>query len=90
MDKLRVGIIGTGRISDLHALEYLANEKAEILAENIESQPVMAESPFACTAKSMIDVVPPHAAARVPVSMSSLFCERIESEHLAAMRSIHT
>jgi predicted dehydrogenase len=32
MEKLRVGIIGTGRISDLHALEYLANEHAEIVA----------------------------------------------------------
>lgn len=32
MDKLRVGIIGTGRISDLHALEYLENEHAEIVA----------------------------------------------------------
>lgn len=32
MDKLRVGFIGTGRISDLHALEYLANVRAEIVA----------------------------------------------------------
>ena len=32
MDRLNVGIIGTGRISDLHALEYLANERAQILA----------------------------------------------------------
>lgn len=32
MDKLRVGIIGAGRISDLHALEYLANPRAEIVA----------------------------------------------------------
>ncbi len=32
MDNLRVGIIGTGRISDLHALEYLANDRAEIVA----------------------------------------------------------
>ena len=32
MDKLRVGIIGTGRISDLHAVEYLANPRAEIVA----------------------------------------------------------
>ncbi len=31
-EKLRVGFIGTGRISDLHALEYLANERAEIVA----------------------------------------------------------
>ncbi|MBZ0304468.1 MAG: Gfo/Idh/MocA family oxidoreductase, partial [Anaerolineae bacterium] len=29
---LKVGIIGTGRISDLHALEYLANERAQIVA----------------------------------------------------------
>ena len=27
MEKLRVGFIGTGRISDLHAIEYLANER---------------------------------------------------------------
>jgi predicted dehydrogenase len=32
MDELRVGIIGTGRISDLHALEYLANNRARIVA----------------------------------------------------------
>ena len=32
MDKLRVGIIGTGRISDLHAIEYLANPRTEIVA----------------------------------------------------------
>jgi predicted dehydrogenase len=32
MEKLRVGFIGTGRISDLHALEYLSNERAEIVA----------------------------------------------------------
>ena len=32
MEKLRVGFIGTGRISDLHALEYLQNPRAEIVA----------------------------------------------------------
>jgi len=32
MDKLRVGFVGAGRISDLHALEYLANPRAEIVA----------------------------------------------------------
>ena len=32
MDQLRVGIIGTGRISDLHALEYLANKRTRIVA----------------------------------------------------------
>lgn len=32
MDKLRVGIIGTGRISDLHAIEYLNNPRAQIVA----------------------------------------------------------
>jgi len=32
MDKLRVGFIGTGRISDLHALEYLSNPRAQIVA----------------------------------------------------------
>jgi len=32
MDILRVGFIGAGRISDLHALEYLANERARIVA----------------------------------------------------------
>ncbi len=32
MDELRVGMIGTGRISDLHALEYLANDRARIVA----------------------------------------------------------
>jgi predicted dehydrogenase len=32
MDELRVGFVGTGRISDLHALEYLANGRARIVA----------------------------------------------------------
>lgn len=32
MDMLRVGFIGTGRISDLHAIEYLSNERARIVA----------------------------------------------------------
>lgn len=32
MDKLRIGIIGTGRISDLHAIEYLNNPRAQIVA----------------------------------------------------------
>jgi predicted dehydrogenase len=32
MDQLRVGFIGTGRISDLHALEYQANPRARIVA----------------------------------------------------------
>jgi predicted dehydrogenase len=32
MELLRVGIIGTGRISDLHAIEYLNNERAKIVA----------------------------------------------------------
>lgn len=31
-DTVRVGIIGTGRISDLHAIEYLANPHARITA----------------------------------------------------------
>jgi predicted dehydrogenase len=32
MDKLRVGFIGAGRISDLHAIEYINNEKTELVA----------------------------------------------------------
>ena len=32
MEQLRVGFIGAGRISDLHALEYLRNERAKIVA----------------------------------------------------------
>ena len=32
MPKLRVGFIGAGRISDLHAIEYLNNDRAEIAA----------------------------------------------------------
>jgi len=32
MDKIRAAFIGTGRISDLHAIEYFQNENAEIVA----------------------------------------------------------
>ena len=32
MEKLRVGFLGAGRISDLHAIEYLNNPKAELYA----------------------------------------------------------
>jgi len=32
LDSIRVGFIGTGRISDLHALEYLRNPHTEIVA----------------------------------------------------------
>jgi predicted dehydrogenase len=32
MSVLKVGFIGTGRISDLHAIEYLQNERAQIVA----------------------------------------------------------
>ena len=32
MDRLRVGFIGAGRISDLHAQGYLTNERAQIVA----------------------------------------------------------
>ena len=32
LDKIRVGFIGTGRISDLHAIEYCANPHTEIVA----------------------------------------------------------
>lgn len=32
MDTLRVGFIGAGRISDLHALEYITNDRAHIAA----------------------------------------------------------
>ena len=32
MDKIKVGFIGAGRISDLHAIEYMQNAKAEITA----------------------------------------------------------
>ncbi len=32
MDQLRVGFIGAGRISDLHALEYMSNDRAQIVA----------------------------------------------------------
>ncbi len=32
MDMLKVGFIGAGRISDLHALEYMANERSQIVA----------------------------------------------------------
>ena len=32
MEKLRVAFIGTGRISDLHALAYLDDERTELVS----------------------------------------------------------
>src|SRR5215470_20286006 len=32
MEKIRAGFIGAGRISDLHAIEYVSNPRAEIVA----------------------------------------------------------
>ena len=43
MDKVRVGFIGTGRISDLHALEYIDNPHAEIVAL-CDRDPALAEA----------------------------------------------
>ena len=42
MDRIRVGFIGTGRISDLHAVEYVANPHAEIVAL-CDRDPALAE-----------------------------------------------
>jgi len=41
LDTIRVGFIGTGRISDLHALEYLRNPRTEIVAL-CDSDPALA------------------------------------------------
>ena len=43
MDKVRVGFVGTGRISDLHAIEYVNNPHAEIVAL-CDRDPALAES----------------------------------------------
>ena len=43
MDKIRVGFIGTGRISDLHAIEYQNNPHTEIVAL-CDADPALAES----------------------------------------------
>ena len=43
LDRVRAGFIGAGRISDLHALEYIANPNAEIVAiADVESRPCRA------------------------------------------------
>ena len=42
MDRIRVGFVGTGRISDLHAIEYLTNPHAEIVAL-CDRDPTLAE-----------------------------------------------
>jgi len=42
VSELRVGFIGTGRISDLHALEYLQNPRARIVAV-CDTQPALAQ-----------------------------------------------
>ena len=43
MDRVRVGFIGTGRISDLHAIEYINNPHAEIVAL-CDRDPALAEA----------------------------------------------
>lgn len=43
VDRIRVGFIGTGRISDLHAIEYLNNPHAQIVAL-CDADPALAES----------------------------------------------
>lgn len=43
VDKIRVGVIGTGRISDLHAIEYRNNVHTEIVAL-CDADPATAES----------------------------------------------
>jgi predicted dehydrogenase len=43
MNKIRVGFIGTGRISDLHAIEYLNNPHAQIVAL-CDADPALAEA----------------------------------------------
>ena len=43
MDKVRVGFIGTGRISDLHAIEYVNNPHAQIVAL-CDRDPALAEA----------------------------------------------
>ena len=43
MDRIRVGFIGTGRISDLHAIEYRNNAHTEIVAL-CDADPLLAES----------------------------------------------
>ena len=43
MDTVRVGFVGTGRISDLHAIEYLNNPHAQIVAL-CDRDPALAEA----------------------------------------------
>jgi predicted dehydrogenase len=45
LERLQVGILGTGRISDLHAVEYVSNPAAEIVAVcDVDAQAAMARA----------------------------------------------
>ena len=88
--RLRVAIIGTGRISDLHAIEYLDNPKARdrrAVRPRHRHSPRAAPGPGGCTEARITDDYGT-ICSPIPTSTSSRSCCRITCTCNAALAAI--